>query len=244
MRIAIAGATGLVGRPLVEAARAAGHDVVELSRGHGVDLAAGTGIDLTGVDAVIDVTNSPDPEEAAATAFFTSVAEHLGAAATAAGVRRTVVLSIIGVDAPGQDGHHAAKLAHERATQAHAPGARVLRAAQFHDFPGQMLGRMRDGGAATIPDMRTQPVDLAEVVRLLLELATADDPPALTEIAGPRRERLPDLVEPLDPAVRVTPGPVNDAIRDGALLPGPDAVIAGPDYATWLASSRAGTAAT
>ena len=45
MRIAIAGATGLVGRDLVPLARADGHDVVGISRARGVDLDAGTGID-------------------------------------------------------------------------------------------------------------------------------------------------------------------------------------------------------
>ena len=39
MRIAIAGATGLVGRELTAAARTAGHDVVELSRATGIELA-------------------------------------------------------------------------------------------------------------------------------------------------------------------------------------------------------------
>ena len=58
MRIAIAGATGLVGRELVAIARAAGHDVVELSRSQGTDLVEGTGIEhtLEGVSTVVDVT--------------------------------------------------------------------------------------------------------------------------------------------------------------------------------------------
>jgi uncharacterized protein YbjT (DUF2867 family) len=44
MRIAIAGSTGLVGRQVVRAATAAGHDVVELAREHGVDLTSPEGI--------------------------------------------------------------------------------------------------------------------------------------------------------------------------------------------------------
>jgi uncharacterized protein YbjT (DUF2867 family) len=234
VRIAVAGATGLVGKQLVAAAREAGHDVVELSRARGVDLTDGSGLDLNGVEAVIDVTNSPSIEQAEATDFFVTAARILGAAATAAGAHRTVVLSIIGVDATPDDGYFVAKHAHERATRESAPGPVVVRAAQFHEFPGQMLGWMRDGDRAAIPDQPIQPVELGAVVAVLLELATVDDPPAMVEIAGPQQERLPDLVARLDDSVTVTPAPVSDAVRGGALLPGRGARIAGPDFATWL----------
>ncbi len=60
MRIAVAGGTGTVGRFVVNTAEARGHQVVLLTRSAGVDLVAGTGVDeaLTGVEAVIDVTNT------------------------------------------------------------------------------------------------------------------------------------------------------------------------------------------
>jgi uncharacterized protein YbjT (DUF2867 family) len=234
VRIAVAGATGLVGKQLVAAARDAGHDVLELSRARGIDLTDGSGLDLTGVDAVIDVTNSPGIEEALATDFFVTAARTLGAAATAAGTRRTVVLSIIGVDITPDDGYYVAKHAHEWATIESAPGPVVVRAAQFHDFPGQVLGWRRDGDRASIPGQTIQPVELGEVVKLLLEVATADDPPAMIEIAGPQQEWMPDLVSQLDDAVVVTAAPVSEAVRGGALLPGPDARIVGTDFATWL----------
>jgi uncharacterized protein YbjT (DUF2867 family) len=44
MRIAVAGGTGLVGRYVVQAARAAGHQTVVISRSAGVDLRTGTGL--------------------------------------------------------------------------------------------------------------------------------------------------------------------------------------------------------
>jgi len=235
MRIAIAGATGLVGRPLTAAARAAGHEVVELSRSQGVDLTTGAGLDLTGVDAVVDVTSSPTQDPAEATGYFTSIAEHLGDAATAAGARRTVVLSIIGVDVAPEP-YYRAKLAQERATQQHAPGPAVLRTSQFLDFPRQMLEWNRQGDEVTIPDMLMQPVAVSEVARVLLELAVAEDAPAITELAGPRREQLPELVERLGSGVTVHTAPVSDEVRDGALLPGPDAIIAGGTFDDYLAS--------
>lgn len=247
MRIAIAGATGLVGRELSGIARTAGHEVVELSRATGVDLVDGPAeaIDaaLRGVDAVLDVTNSPTVERDGATTFFTAVGTRLGAAATRAGVRRTVLLSIIGVDRTPEDGYFVAKLAHERATSRSAPGVRVLRAAQFHEFAEQALGWGRAGDEATVPDMPVQPVALGEVARVLLELALEPARPERSQLAGPRPERLVELATRLVAArgeqVRVRPAPVSAAVRDGALLPDPDAELAGPDFATWLAARTA-----
>src|ERR1700744_19795 len=60
MRIAVAGGTGVVGRYVVEAVRAAGHETVAISRSTGVDLVTGTGLAdaLKGADVVIDVSNT------------------------------------------------------------------------------------------------------------------------------------------------------------------------------------------
>ena len=196
---------------------------------------------LAGAEVVVDVTNSPTIEQDGATTFFETVAERLGAAATRAGVGRTVLLSIIGVNrTPG--GRLLRGQAGPRARHGqHAPGVRVLRAAQFHEFAEQSLGWGRHGEVATIPDMPVQPVALAEVVRMLLELARGRARAgAAVELAGPRRERLADLVTRLVAArgerVRVEPAAVSAAVRDGALLPGPDAdAWPVPDFASWLA---------
>lgn len=241
MRIAVAGATGLVGRQVVVAATEAGHDIVELARGNGVDLTASDGLAerLAGVEAVIDVTQGP-MDEPEASAFFTTVARNLGEAASAAGVTRSVVLSIIGVDQMPDYGYYAAKLAQERTVEAHAPGPHILRAAQFLDFPGQMLGWFRQGDAVTVPAMKTQPVAVEEIVRLLLALADGSESRPLIELAGPKAEDLADLVRQIvahrGEQVQVEAAVLSQAMADGACLPGPDAVIAGPDFATWLAA--------
>lgn len=239
MRIAIAGSTGLVGSQLTLAATAAGHEVVELARQKGIDLTVPDGLAdrLAGVDAVIDVTQGP-MDEPEASAFFTTVARHLGEAATAAGVTRSVVLSIIGVDQMPDYGYYAAKLNQEKTLEAYAPEPHVLRAAQFLDFPGQMLGWFRQGDHVTVPAMKTQPVAVDEIVRLLLALADGTDPRALVELAGPKAEDLADLVRQVvarrGEQVEVEAAVLSQPMADGACLPGPDAVIAGPDFATWL----------
>lgn len=242
MRIAIAGSTGLVGRNVVAAATAEGHDIVELARENGIDLTVSAGLveRLAGVDAVIDVTQSPTLEEAGATTFFTTVARNLGEAATAAGVARSVALSIIGVDQMGDYGYYAAKLAQEEAVTAHAPDPHILRAAQFLNFPGQMLDWNRQGDTVTLPEMKTQPVAVEEIARLLVALADGTEARARVELAGPKPEDLADLVRQVaahrGEQVTVETAVESAAMAAGACLPGPDAVIAGPDFATWLAA--------
>lgn len=243
-RLAVAGATGLIGSQVVELARAAGHDVVPLSRATGVDLTVpgSVGDRLDGVDAVVDATRSPAMDVDAAVQFFSGVAANLGAAAHAAGVRRTVVLSIVGAERSQDVPWYVATLAHERATREHAPSPRVLRATQFHEFPGQVLARGRRGDVAEVAQTPVQPVASREVARLLLELAT-DGADGDAEVAGPRREDLVDLVRRLvrlrGDDVRVVPVPAAASTAGGSLLPGPDALIRGVDWDTWARSAAA-----
>jgi len=70
MRIAVAGGTGIVGRYVAEAAGAAGHEPVILSRSSGVDLRSDVGLAaaLDGVEVIIDTTNSGTTNGAKATA--------------------------------------------------------------------------------------------------------------------------------------------------------------------------------
>ena len=114
-RIAVAGATGRVGRHVVDVLTERGFDVAPMSRSGGVDVVTGAGLAeaLKGADAVIDVATSPDQE--GATEFFTASARNLQGLGKQAGVRRIVVVSIIGTDR-FTAGYGAAKVVHERAT--------------------------------------------------------------------------------------------------------------------------------
>lgn len=241
MKIAIAGATGLIGRQVVDILREQEHEVVGLARSTGVDLLRPDGLTelLDGVDAVIDVTQSPTLDAAEATAFFDAVATNLGHAATTAGVRRTVVLSIVGVDKSPDFGYYVAKLKHEDATRAAAPGAVVLRATQFHEFAGQMLEAGRQGDTAYVMDVPSRPVASAEVAQMLVDLATADEA-ADTDLAGPNIERLVDQVKRLvhhrGLSVTVEPVEAPDSMAAGSMLPGSNAVIRGPRWDEWLAT--------
>src|SRR5690606_35762317 len=72
MDIAIAGGTGVIGSHVVRVAQERGHAVRVLSRGSGVDVLAGVGLEnaLGGADAVIDVLNITTTDADKATEFF------------------------------------------------------------------------------------------------------------------------------------------------------------------------------
>ena len=60
-KIAVTGATGRVGSPLVEILEERGHDVVSIARSEGVDVISGEGLEeaLAGVETIIDTATGP-----------------------------------------------------------------------------------------------------------------------------------------------------------------------------------------
>jgi uncharacterized protein YbjT (DUF2867 family) len=246
--IAVAGATGRVGRHVVEVLEEARRTVVPIARATGVDVITGEGLDdaLAGAEAVVDAATGPSPEEEEATAFFTTAARNLQDAGTRAGVRRIVTVSIIGADRFA-GGYGAACVAHERATLAGPVPARILRAAQFHEFVEQLVAWGRRGDVSRVPPMRTQLVAARTVAEALADLAmgAAGEGPAVSEIAGPREERLVDVAthfaERREPGLRVEEvsdpdDPFHALVAAGGLLPGPGATLAGPTFEAWLAA--------
>lgn len=194
MRIAVAGGTGVVGRHVVAAAEARGDEVVVLSRSTGTDLLDGTGLAeaLAGVAAVVDVANVNSMARKASVAFFETVTQHLLAAEAAAGVRHHVALSIVGVDRI-PFGYYQGKLAQEKAVAAGAVPWSVLRATQFHEFPGQLLDRV-PGPVVPTPRMRSATIAAAEVGAHLVELAAGEPVGMAPELAGPEEHEMVDLV--------------------------------------------------
>jgi uncharacterized protein YbjT (DUF2867 family) len=244
MRIAVVGATGRLGRPTVDALRARGHDVVEISRSKGIDVIARDGLAeaLAGVDVVIDAASTPTPDEEAAREFFATASRNLQEVGARAGVRRIVVVSIIGVDR-FVAGYQAAKVAQERAALEGPIPVTIVRAAQFHEFVGTLADWGRQGDVSYVWPMRTQLVAATSVAEVLADVATDPEPPAYVEVAGPREERLVEAARLLmarrGESVRVEEAPVpsgpdQDRYTTDALLPNSGALLVGPTFETWL----------
>lgn len=245
MKIAVAGGTGLVGTMVVEIAEAAGHQVVVLTRGHGIDLVSAGGLAeaLDGVTAVVDVTNVTTMSAKRSTAFFAAVTVNLLAAEHDAGVSHRVALSIVGVDRAPY-GYYAGKRAQERLVEAGSVPWTIVRATQFHEMAVIAYENAKLGPLHLAPRMRIRPVSAREVARQLLDLAAGGAPSRTVELAGPREESLVEMIRTYAraigargwiPAVSL-PGALGRAQRDGTLLPDADAVLGHQTYADWIAS--------
>src|SRR4051795_531024 len=192
-KIAVTGATGRVGSHLVEILEQRDYDVVPIARSTGVDVVTGEGLDeaLSGVETIVDAATGPSPDQRAATEFFTASARNLQRAGAAAGAKRIVVVSIIGID-KFQGGYNAAKLAQEQTLLEGPLPVRIVRAAQFHEFVDPLVGWTIQDGVAYVPEMRTQLVPARVVAEALVEAAEELEVEhgEITEVAGPQEERL------------------------------------------------------
>ena len=248
-RTAVTGATGRVGSPLVEILEQRGHDVVPVARSKGVDVVSGAGLEaaLAGVETIIDAATGPSPDQQEATDFFVASARNLQRAGAAAGAKRIVVVSIIGID-KFQGGYNAAKLVQEQTLLEGPLPVRIVRAAQFHEFVDELVGWMTQEGVAYLPEMQTQLVAAREVAEALADAAEEAEIEngRITEIAGPRAERLADAAAALfasrGDSVEIRearrPGdPDAAAYADGGVLPNPSAKLAGPTFEEWLTAA-------
>jgi uncharacterized protein YbjT (DUF2867 family) len=211
MHILIAGGTGTAGRVLARRAASSGHSVRVLTRtpsttqADGVefvsgDVVAGAGLAaaMSGVDAVVDLSNIGSPFRRTAGRFFVAGTENLIAAEHAAGVAHHVLLSIVGIDT-FPSGYYQAKLDQEHAVEESAKRTGVphtiARVTQFHDFAALTYRTYRLGRLVLVPPLHVQPVHLDDVAAHLLAILEAEPVGGhAPELAGPRPEELFDMV--------------------------------------------------
>lgn len=248
-KIAVIGATGRLGSQAVEVLRERGHEVVPASRATGVDVISGQGLGeaLEGVEVIVDAATGPSPDEKESVDFFTGAARNLQQAGAERGVREILAVSIIGID-HFHSGYYAGKVAHERTHREGPVPARLLRAAQFHEFVAELVKWGTQGEVAYVGEMRTQLVAARTVATALADLIEgAEGAPGgnpVSEIAGPREESLLEaarlLVAKRGNGLQVELGGASNdldpehLVPAGALLPGPIAKLDGPAFEEWL----------
>jgi uncharacterized protein YbjT (DUF2867 family) len=243
MKIAVAGATGRVGRHVVEVAEERGHEVVRIARSTGVDVITGAGLAdaLEGADVVIDVSTAPTQD--GATEFFTTSTRNLHQYGEQAGVRRIVVVSIVGID-NFTSGYSHAKLVHEKLMLAGPVPATIVRATQFFELVAQLMEWGNQGDAIHVQSGRTQAIAARSAAEALVDAAEnpSDD---TINVAGPQEESMIELAQLYADHKGITARIVvadnsadPDAARydSGELLPPADARILGPTFKTWLSA--------
>ncbi len=192
MKVVVVGGRGVVGSKLVPKLNAQGHHAIPASRATGVDAFTGEGVAAVMADAhvVVDVTNPPSFEPAAAMNFFETSTRNLLSAELEAGVQHHIVLSVVGADRMPDNGYMCAKVAQERLLQAGRMPYTILRATQFFEFIDTILAVSAIGGTTRLAPVLFQPIAVDDVVAVLADMAVGKPANGIVDLAGPEVFRL------------------------------------------------------
>ena len=242
--ILVTGATGTLGRPLVQQLRRTNHHIHTLSRhpasladtAHPVDLRNGSGLDhaLHGVNTIVHCASTP-------TGGDIGSATHLIRAARAADVSHLVYISIVGTDQIPL-AYYRTKHTVEEALLASGLGVTILRTTQFHTLVRSICARLALAPAMPYPDIDVQPIDPAEVALRLTRLAQEEPAGRVPDLGGPQVEPFHDLARAYLDTTHTRrllwplhlPGPTFAAYRSGAHL-APDRAVGRTTFAQHLA---------
>ena len=116
MKIVVIGGTGLIGSRVMTKLREHGHEAVSASPDSGVNTLTGAGLAevLKGASVVVDVSNSPQWDDAAVMNFFETSTRNLIEYGSIAGIKHLVALSVVGTDKLAASGYFRAKIAQEK----------------------------------------------------------------------------------------------------------------------------------
>ena len=253
MKIVVIGGSGLIGSKLVPKLRAQGHEAVPASPDSGVNTLTGKGLAeaLKGASVVVDVSNSPDWEDAAVLNFFETSTRNLLTYESAAGVKHHVALSVVGTDRLSQSGYFRAKIAQEKLIKDGSIPYSIVHATQFFEFLKGLADISTDGGKVHLPPVLFQPMAADDVAAGVATVALASPVNGLVEIAGPEQFRVDELVRrrlaTLNDSREVVADPearyAGAKLDERTLLPGKNARLGETRFETWLTQPVAKAAA-
>ncbi|MFY1693240.1 SDR family oxidoreductase [Plantactinospora sp. WMMB782] len=229
MKIVVIGGSGLIGSKVVDLLTAQGHQAVPASPKTGVNAVTGEGLAeaLDGAEVVVDVSNAPSFEPAAALEFFETSTRNLLAAEAAAGVGHHVALSVVGADRMPNVGYMQAKVAQEKLLPASPVPYSIVRATQFFEFLEAIAGIGTDGDTVRLAPVLFQPIAADDVAATVADVALGTPVGGIVEVAGPERSRLDEVIRSVlgadgDPR-KVVPdqaaGYYGAEVADDALVP-------------------------
>lgn len=247
--ILVAGGTGFIGSAVVRRLLREGEPVTVMSahpgrrgRGDGARIVEGDvqradtlpGA-VAGADVVVQALTFPTfPVEKASKGYTFEEFEHLGTerlvrAAEAAGVRRYVYVSGVGVAPDAEKVWHRAKWAGEQAVLGSSMSACVLRPSWVYGAGDRALNRFvafaRRGPAVPVigdGSQRVQPVFVEDVAEVVARAAVVDGPRGVFEVGGPEvmtmDEVLGDVLRALGKRKRLVHVPAALPKAAGAVL--------------------------
>jgi uncharacterized protein YbjT (DUF2867 family) len=191
--ILVTGATGTLGRAVVDRLRQAGAEPRVLSRHAGPgrvvgDLRTGAGIDdaVRGAHVIVHAATGPRGDPVMARTL-------IDAARRGGADPHLIYVSIVGIDRIPL-GYYRQKLAVERLVEASGLPWTIQRATQFHDLLAAMFGALsRSPIVPVLTRTRFQPVDVRDVAARLEQLADHEPAGRVPDLGGPQVRPMDDL---------------------------------------------------
>jgi uncharacterized protein YbjT (DUF2867 family) len=247
VKIVVIGGSGLIGSKLVRKLLEQGHQAVSADLDSGVNTLTGDGLAeaLEGADVVVDVSNSPSLEGAAALKFFETSTGNLLDAEEAAGVGHHVALSVVGTERLSESGYFRAKSAQENLIERSSIPYSIVHATQFFEFVGRIADGATEGNTVRVAPVLIQPMAAEDVASAVGRISVGSPVNGIVEVAGPQRFRLDELIRRLlgerrDPR-EVIPDPHARLFGvepdERALLPSGDARLAETRFEDWLSQA-------
>lgn len=249
MKIVVIGGTGLIGSKLVKQLREHGHEAVAASPNTGVNTLTGEGLAeaLNGASVVVDVSNSPDWEDAAVLKFFETSTRNLLSYEVAARVGHHVALSVVGTDRLSESGYFRAKIAQEKLIKDASIPYSIVHATQFFEFLKGLADISFDGQKVRLPHVLFQPMAAEDVASALARIAVASPANGVVEIGGPEefrvdelvRRRLASLKDPREVIADPNARYAGAKLSEKTLVPGNNAQLGDTRFETWLTEPAA-----
>ena len=249
MKIVVIGGTGLIGSKLVNKLREHGHEAVAASPNSGVNTITGEGLAevLKGASVVVDVSNSPDWEDAAVLKFFETSTRNLLTDEAAAGVGHHVALSVVGTDRLSESGYFRAKIAQEKLIKEGSIPYSIVHATQFFEFLKGLADISFDGKKVRLPHVLFQPMAADDVASAVGRFAVGRPVNGVVEIGGPEqfrvdelvRRRLASLKDPREVIADPNARYAGAKLSEKTLLPGKNAQLGDTRFETWLTQPAA-----
>ncbi|OBG96142.1 LysR family transcriptional regulator [Mycobacterium sp. E3251] len=196
MKVLVIGGSGLIGSQVVANLTELGHEAVSASPRSGVDSVTGEGLAeaVAGVDAVVDVSNSPSFDDDPVMRFFTTSTKNLLAAEREAGVQHHVALSIVGADRAPDSGYMRAKVAQEKLIEESGQPYSIVRATQFFEFVEAIADSATEGHTVRLPVAAFQPIAAKDVAAAVTRATVGDPTNGITNIAGPEKRGMDEFI--------------------------------------------------
>lgn len=244
MKIVVIGGTGLIGSKTVEKLRERGHEAIAAAPSTGVDTITGAGLEpvLEGASIVIDLSNAPSFEDAAAMAFFQTSGRTLLSAEKKAGVLHHVALSVVGTARLQASGYFRAKQVQEELIEASGIPYTIIHSTQFFEFMGAIARGATQGNDVRLSPALFQPILSDDVAEAVADFALGTPIGGRVEIAGPDRQPLDQMITRFLAAAHDTRIVVTDPtspyfgvmLEETSLVPVGKARIAATSFDTFL----------